>query len=194
MAERRWQGTLERIYVEACAPESIAGFRHSGFGVLLRDLELSTLVAVADGPTDRFAVDLDSVAGLEADDAGVRFVMERLGILVVITRRPAIAALAAARGGLGLAQVFAFDSTGLRRAHETDRPEPGVGTVVSPGPVLSHLTREDLASLPRPIVADGLIDGAERALGILRLADSVVVDLETAREVLSAPAAVRQEH
>lgn len=188
MSERRWQGGLLQVYVEGSGSDPMAGLRNGGFGILLRDIELATLVAVAEGEKDRLAVDLDSIAGIEADDAGARFVMERLGIGVVATRRPAIAALVAAAGGFGLAQIFAFDSTGLRRAQEGHAELPGVGTMISPGPVLSHLTEADVAALPRPIVADGLIDGLDRARAILRVADSVVVDLECARELLASRA------
>ena len=84
--------------------------------VLCVNLDLTTLATLAGGATDRLAVDIESVSGLNADDAGARFVVERLGIGIVITRRPALAALVAEAGGLGLVQVLAFDSTGLGRA------------------------------------------------------------------------------
>jgi glycerol-3-phosphate responsive antiterminator len=147
-------------------------------GVLLRDLDLMTLVAVAEAGPEDIAVDLDTVDGLNADDAGARFVTAKLGIRIVMTRRPALAAVVAEAGCLGLVHVYAFDSTGLRRALETHPARLGVGTVISPGPVLSHLTAEDLANLPRPIVAYGLIDAPDRARQLLTIANSVVVGPE----------------
>jgi len=152
-----------------------------GTGILLRDLDLATLVGVAESGSEVLAVDLDSVDGLNADDAGARFLTERLGVRIVMTRRHTIASLVADAGGLGLVRVYAFDSTGLKRALESHAVQDGVGTVISPGPVLSHLTPDDLVRLPRPVVAYGLIDAADRARQLLSIADSVVVGPDVAR-------------
>jgi glycerol uptake operon antiterminator len=149
-------------------------------GILLRDVDLVTLAVVAESEPNGIAVDIDGVDGLNADEAAVRFVMTTLGIRIVVTRRPALAELVAEAGGLGLVHVFAFDSTGLNRALENHPARPGVGTVISPGPVLSHLTADDLRRLPRPIVADGLIDAPERARQLLTIAESVVVSAQCA--------------
>jgi glycerol-3-phosphate responsive antiterminator len=121
------------------------------------------------------ALDLDAVEGLNVDDAAVRFVIRHLGIPIVATRRPAAAAVAADLGGLGLVQVFAFDSTGLRRSLDPHPRRPGTGSLVSPGPVLSHMAAEDLATLPRPLVAYGLIATPALARTALHLADGIVV-------------------
>ena len=144
-------------------------------GLLLRDTDLMALLGRATTPGPPLAVDIDSVAGLGGDDAAVEFVVKRLGIRVVLTRRPQLAAQVAELGGLGLLHVLAFDSTGLNRSLESHPRLPGVGTVISPGLVLSHLRPAELASLPRPILAYGLIDTAESAETILAEADSVVV-------------------
>ena len=136
-------------------------------------------------------MDLESVDGLGADDAAARFVVEKLGIRIVMTRRPALAALVAEAGGLGLVHVFAFDSTGLGRALESHPARPRVGTVISPGPVLSHLTAADLERLPRPLVADGLIDAPDRARRLLAVADSVVVSPDCARGLAAGIAPAR---
>lgn len=149
-------------------------------GLLLRDTDLLALVRQATSPGPPLAVDIDSVAGLGGDDAAVEFVVERLGITVVLTRRPQLAARVAELGCLALLHVLAFDSTGLHRSLEGHPRLPGVGTVVSPGLVLSHLRPAELASLPRPILAYGLIDTAEAAETILMDADSVVVRPDTA--------------
>jgi len=182
LPERRATPHLAKYFVVGSGKDPLAG-ADPRFGVLLRDLDLTTLATLAGGATDRLAVDIESVSGLNADDAGATFVVERLGIGIVITRRPALAALVAEAGGLGLVQVLAFDSTGLGRSLENHVERPGVGTVVSPGPVLSHFTVQEIARLPRPIMADGLIDTPDRARRIFGLADSVVLDLEVARVV-----------
>ncbi len=148
-----------------------------GIGLLLRDLDLGTLVAVAGSltATSPVVVDLDSVEGLNADAAAAAFVIRELGVDAVMTRRPAVAARAAELGALGLVRIFAFDSTGLGRTLETHPATPGVGTAVSPGPVLAHLTADDLARLPRPVLAYGLVGSAELGQALLDRADAVVV-------------------
>ena len=143
--------------------------------VLLRDLDLATLVEVAESARPPLALDIDSIDGLNADAAGARFVVAGLGIRVVFTRRPAIAACIAELGGIGLLRVLAFDSTGLSRSLEGHASGPGVGTAISPGPVLAHLSPDDVARLPRPIVAYGLIPTAALARALLQVADSVVL-------------------
>jgi hypothetical protein len=50
-----------------------------------------------------------------------------------------------------------------------------VGSVVTPGLVILHLRDDELASIPRPILAYGLIDAVEDARACLALADAVVV-------------------
>src|SRR5712691_11552960 len=102
-------------------------------GILVRDTDLATLVHRAGSDCPPQAVDLDSVAGLGSDDHAVDFVTDRLGIPIVLTRRPQLAARAAARGYLGLLHVFAYDSTGLRRSLEGHPRTAGVGSVITPG-------------------------------------------------------------
>jgi glycerol-3-phosphate responsive antiterminator len=182
---------LPTVFIASSGRDPVARAGDLELGILLRDLDLMTLLAVAESGPEGIAVDLDSVDGLSADDAGVRFVMDRLGIRIVMTRRPALAAVVAEAGGLGLVHVFAFDSTGLKRALEGDTSRPRVGTVISPGPVLSHLTPQELERLPRPIVAYGLIDTTERARHLLTIADTVVVGQDCARDLLAAAKASR---
>lgn len=140
----------------------------------LRDLDLAGLVAAAARGTP-LAVDLDSVAGLSADAAAVRFVVSELGIRVVASRRPAVAEEVTRRGGLGLVHVFAFDSTGVARAVDGHPKLPGTGTLVSPGLVVQHMTPDELAALPRPLVAYGLVEDEATARRILELVDGLVV-------------------
>lgn len=172
---------LPSVFIATSGREPLVGAGDLEVGILLRDLDLMTLVAVTEAGPEYIAVDLDSVDGLSADDAGARFVMDRLGVRIVMTRRPALATLVAEAGCLGLVHVFAFDSTGLGRALESHPTRNRVGTVISPGPVLSHLTADDLEHLPRPIVAYGLIDAPGQARQLLKIADSVVVGPECAK-------------
>ncbi len=144
-------------------------------GVLVRDTDLAALVHRATSDCPPLAVDLDSVAGLGSDDAAVDFVTGRLGIDVVLTRRPQLAARVAERGHLGLVHVFGYDSTGMARSLESHPRTAGIGSVLSPGLVIVHLRSDELAELPRPIVAYGLIDDVEDARACMALADAIVV-------------------
>jgi hypothetical protein len=64
---------------------------------------------------------------------------------------------------------------------------PGVGSLLSPGLVIVHLRPDELAELPRPVVAYGLIDDLDDALACQPLADALVV-----RPTLAAKLAARQ--
>ena len=144
-------------------------------GVLVRDTDLATLVHRAASDCPPGAVDIDSVAGLGGDDYAVDFVTGRLAIPIVLTRRPQLAARAAARGNIGLLHVFAYDSTGLRRSLEGHPRSEGVGSVVTPGLVILHLREDELAAIPRPILAYGLIDTIEDARARLSVAEAIVI-------------------
>lgn len=144
-------------------------------GVLVRDTDLAALVHRAASDCPPMAVDIDSVAGLGADDAALDFVTGRLGIRVVLTRRPQLAARAAAAGHVGLVHVFGYDSTGLARSLESHPRTPGLGSLLSPGLVIVHLRPDELAELPRPVVAYGLIDDVADARACQSLADAIVV-------------------
>jgi glycerol-3-phosphate responsive antiterminator len=155
-------------------------------GVLLRDTDLPTLVREATAAGGPLAVDIDTIAGLGADESGVEFVVGRLGIGIVLTRRPQLAAIAADLGGLGLVQVLAFDSTGLKRALEGHPHRAGTGTVISPGLVLIHLDPAEVDSLPRPLVGYGLIDTPKAARAVLARADAIVIRPDTAAGMVRA--------
>jgi glycerol-3-phosphate responsive antiterminator len=156
-------------------------------GVLVRDSDLAALVHRAASDCPPLAVDIDSVAGLGSDDAAVDFVTGRLGIGIVLSRRPQLAARAAERGHLGLVHVFGYDSTGLARSLESHPRMPGVGSLLSPGLVIVNLRPDELAELPRPVVAYGLIEELDDALACQALADALVV-----RPTLAAKLAARQ--
>jgi len=121
------------------------------------------------------AVDIDSVAGLGTDEDALRFVTGRPGVGIVLTRRSQVAARVAALGHLGLVHVFAYDSTGMARSLETHPRSVRVGSVLSPAQVIVHLRPEELARLPRPVVAYGLIEEVADARSCARLADAIVV-------------------
>lgn len=154
-------------------------------GLLLRDTDLSVVVARAASAPIQLAVDIDTVRGLGADEAAVEFIVRRLGIEIVLTRRSATALHAAELGGLALLHVLAFDSTGLHRSLDGHPRTAGVGTVVSPGLVLSHMSDGELASLSRPILGYGLMTEPDDIDGCLAIADGVVLRPDPARHYAS---------
>jgi len=144
-------------------------------GVLIRDTDLAALVHRVASDCPPTAVDIDSVAGLGTDDDALAFVMGRLGIGIVLTRRPQVAARVAELGGLGLVHVFAYDSTGMSRSLETHPRSDRVGSVLSPALVILHLQPDELARIPRPVVAYGLIEDVADARACGEFADAIVV-------------------
>jgi glycerol-3-phosphate responsive antiterminator len=154
-----------------------------GAGILLREIDLVAVVERAANRDAPLAIDLDSVRGIESDEAAADFVLDSLGIGVVMTRRAHVAARVTARGGLGLLHALAFDSTGVRRSLEAAPLGAGVGTVISPGLVLCHMHASERDRLARPIVAYGLIMRATDALACLELAESVVLRQDVAAEL-----------
>jgi glycerol-3-phosphate responsive antiterminator len=149
-------------------------------GILMRDIDLTSAVERAANGEAPLAIDLDSVRGMESDEAAADFVMGTLGIRIVMTRRARVAAHVALHGGLGLLHAHAFDSTGLNRALEGSAPAVGVGTVLSPGAVVPHMRPSELERLARPIVAYGLLTRTADVLDCLELADCVVLRQDVA--------------
>jgi glycerol-3-phosphate responsive antiterminator len=146
-----------------------------GAGILLRRLTLMDLVRLSAAAGVPLALDVDSVEGLAPDEAAVAFLRERLQVSVVITRRPALAARAWALGCLPLLHVHCLDSTGLEHAMAA-HPGPPVGTAVSPGLILAHLSPAQRSRLPRPLLAYGLIERpADRDAAFAAGADAVVL-------------------
>jgi glycerol uptake operon antiterminator len=147
----------------------------SGAGLLVHDLNLLELVRLSARPGEPLAVDVDAIEGLAADEAAVEFLAARLGVTVVITRRPGLAARAPAFGCLALMHVNCLDSTGLDRALAA-HPGAPVGTAVSPGLILAHLAPAQRLRLPPPVLAYGLVRRPEELDAALAAgAASVVV-------------------
>jgi glycerol-3-phosphate responsive antiterminator len=153
-------------------------------GVLFHSTTLSDLIRLAAGARCPLALDLDSIEGLEPSGAAITFAVERLGIHVLLSRRPALMAWARRLGCLPLLWISCLDSTGFERAL-VGHPGPPVGTAISPGLVLAHLPAAQRSRLPHPLLAHGLVRrqeevAAARAAG----ADSVVIaplDIEKKR-------------
>jgi glycerol-3-phosphate responsive antiterminator len=155
-------------------------------GRLFRDTDLPTLIAAVGTSAGPIAVDIDTIHGLQSDDAAVDFVIRRLGIEIVLTRRPQTAARIAQLGCLALLHVMAFDSTGIARSLDGHPRVAGVGTVVSPGLVLPHMRPSEVEQLPRPILAYGLIIDPDDAWACLGLADGIVLRADAAVRLAAA--------
>jgi glycerol-3-phosphate responsive antiterminator len=144
-------------------------------GLLLHDLGLLDLVRLSANATVPLAVDVDTVEGLAPDRAAISFLAERSHVRIVISKRPSLAEQALACGCLPLLHVHGLDSTGLDRALGT-HPGRSVGTAISPGLLLAHLTPRERELLPRPVVAYGLLRSHDEAqLALAAGADAVVM-------------------
>ena len=152
-------------------------------GLLLRDTSLPALLHHV-GANYPVAVDIDSIEGLAEDEAACEFLVGRLGFRIVLAHRVATAACIAAMGGLALLRVFAVDGTGLRRSLETSPRLEQIGSAVSPGIVLPHLAVNELAMLPRPILAYGLIDRPSDVSACLQRADSIALSRAAMARIL----------
>jgi glycerol-3-phosphate responsive antiterminator len=153
---------------------------HHDAGVLFHDLSLSELIHLSAGVDRPRAVDLDTVEGMTPDAAALAFLSDRLGIKIVITRRPALALRALDLGFLPLLRIHCLDSTGFERALE-GHPGPPVGTAVSPGLILAHMSPGQRARLPEPIVANGLMRKQEDVAAALAAGAAAVVLEEASR-------------
>jgi glycerol-3-phosphate responsive antiterminator len=145
-------------------------------GALLHSTTLSDVIRLAAGATCPLALDLDSIEGLEPSAAAITFAVERLGIRVLLSRRPGLMAGTWGGGCVPLLRVSCLDSTGFERAL-AGHPGPPVGTAISPGLVLAHLAPDQRARLPRPLLAYGVVRRPEEAAAATAAgADSVVID------------------
>jgi glycerol-3-phosphate responsive antiterminator len=125
-------------------------------GLLFHDLSLTELIHLSANAERPVAVDVDSVEGLASDSAALTFLAERLGIRMVITRRPALTLRAVELGCLPLLRIHCLDSTGLERALD-GHPGTPVGTAISPGLILAHIAERQRRMLPPPVLAYGLM-------------------------------------
>ena len=83
-------------------------------------------------------------------------------------------------------RVYAWDSTDLRRSLEGHPRGERVGTALCPGLVLPHLGADELALLPRPILAYGLLDRPADIVACMRCADSIVLSRDALGRVMAS--------
>jgi glycerol-3-phosphate responsive antiterminator len=132
-------------------------------GVMAAKLDLEHLIQSVAGTSLRVVVDLDEVDGLASDPPAVAFLARRLGVKAIVTRHVPAAEAAVALGGIAFLRIHALDSTGLERSLSAHPRTAGMGSAVAPGLVLPYLAPEQVAALPRPVLAYGLIRTAEEA-------------------------------
>jgi glycerol-3-phosphate responsive antiterminator len=143
-------------------------------GLLFHDLALTDLIRLSSAVELPQAVDLDSVEGMAADAAALAFLVGRLGIRIIVSRRPALIRRAAELGCVPLLHVHCLDSTGLERALQGHPGRP-VGTALSPGLILAHLPAWQRQTLPQPVLAYGLLRRPEEVAAAVEAGAAAVV-------------------
>jgi glycerol uptake operon antiterminator len=126
-------------------------------GILFHHMSLDQLMHRGRHLESRACVDLDSIEGLRADFTAAPFLSAELPIEAFMTRRPSVGSQIAESGRIGFLRVSALDSTGLERALAGHSGTANLGTAISPGLVLAHLAPSIVASMPKPVLAYGLI-------------------------------------
>jgi glycerol-3-phosphate responsive antiterminator len=157
----------------------------SGAGVMVAGLDLEHLIQSVAGVELPVIVDLDQVDGLAPDERAVAFLVRRLEVSAIVTRHASAAAAAVDLGTAAFLRVHALDSTGLERSLAAHPRTAGLGTAIAPGLVLPYLTPDQLAALPRPLLAYGLLRTAGEVDACRRVGARCV--LETLRLLTELP-------
>jgi glycerol uptake operon antiterminator len=112
-------------------------------------------------------VNVDSIDGIHADNAGLRYLAERLAVTGVLSNSPRVLSIAKGFGLETIQRIFALDSTGLEATLESVDVTYVDLLDISPALVVPHIMPQLRLLLPRPFIASGLIQTAEHIQTIL---------------------------
>jgi glycerol uptake operon antiterminator len=113
-------------------------------------------------------VNIDSIDGIHADNAGLRYLAERLAITGVVSNHPRVLSVGKGFGLETIQRIFALDSTGLEASLESVDATYVDLLDISPALVVPHIMPQLRALLSRPFIASGLIQTSEQIHAILR--------------------------
>jgi glycerol uptake operon antiterminator len=112
-------------------------------------------------------VHVDSINGIHADNAGLRYLAERLSVTGVVSNSPRVLSVAKGFGLETIQRIFALDSTGLEATLESVDTTYVDLLDISPALVVPHIMPQLRVLLPQPFIASGLIQTSEQIQAIL---------------------------
>jgi glycerol uptake operon antiterminator len=139
--------------------------------VLLRHCNLFELAGLLERAYQRKIatyVNVDSIDGIHADNAGLRYLAERLSVTGVVSNSPRVLSVAKGFGLETIQRIFALDSTGLEATLESVDTTFVDLLDISPALVIPHIMPHLRVLLPRPFIASGLIQTSEQIQAILQ--------------------------
>jgi glycerol uptake operon antiterminator len=138
--------------------------------VLLRHCNLFELAGLLERAHQRKIatyVNVDSIDGIHADNAGLRYLAERLFITGVVSNHARVLSAGKGFGLETIQRIFALDSTGLEATLQSVDTTYVDLLDISPGLVVPHIMPQLRVLLPRPFIASGLIQTSEQIQAIL---------------------------
>ncbi len=139
--------------------------------VLLRHCNLFELAGLLERAYQRKIatyVNVDSIDGIHPDNAGLRYLAQRLSVTGVVSNSPRVLSVAKGFGLETIQRIFALDSTGLEATLESVDITYVDLLDISPALVIPHIMPQLRVLLPRPFIASGLIQTSEQIQAILQ--------------------------
>lgn len=151
-------------------PDSIPNFLRADARVcLLANIELRRVPGIVRALREnrrQVILNLDTIAGLAQDRAGVAFLKD-VGVGAVVTTRGSLVSRIKSLGLFAVQKVFVTDRSNLPRALESVRNAQPDLVQLMPAPMLGHLDAE-ARQVFAPFIASGFIDGRDGVAAALR--------------------------
>src|SRR5579864_3870060 len=113
-------------------------------------------------------VNVDHIDGIHADNAGLRYIAERLHVTGIASNHPKILSIGKQFGLETIQRIFAVDSTGLEMALESVDSKHVDLLDISPALVIPYVVPYLETPLPLPFIASGLIQTSQQLQAVLR--------------------------
>lgn len=113
-------------------------------------------------------VNVDHIDGIHADNAGLRYIAERLHVAGIASNHPKILSIGKQFGLETIQRIFAVDSTGLEMALESVDTAYVDILDFSPALVVPYVIPQLKSSFPLPFMASGLLYTADQLQAVLR--------------------------
>lgn len=113
-------------------------------------------------------VNVDHIDGINADNAGLRYLSEHMKITGIVSSHPRILAISKTFGLETIQRIFVLDSTGLETACETLDTAVIDMLDISPALVVPHVIPTLPKPLPLPFIASGLLHTASQVQTVLQ--------------------------